>query len=111
MPPRVVDVLPGRQTNQLLGAAIDIGTTSNVVYLVDLLTGKLMAEAVDYNGQITRGEDVISRIIYAGKNDGLDRTAKPRGRDAQSSLASCGATSKGADRRKSSGPPWPATAR
>ncbi|MCB9159635.1 MAG: DUF4445 domain-containing protein [Caldilineaceae bacterium] len=27
--------------------------------------------AVDYNGQITRGEDVISRIIYAGKGNGL----------------------------------------
>ncbi|MEZ4611355.1 MAG: hypothetical protein R2838_14145 [Caldilineaceae bacterium] len=26
---------------------------------------------MDYNGQITRGEDVISRIIYAGKNNGL----------------------------------------
>jgi len=69
--PRLVDVLPGRQTERLLGAAIDIGTTSNVVYLVDLLSGKVVAEVVDYNGQITRGEDVISRIIYAGKNDGL----------------------------------------
>lgn len=69
--PRLVDVLPGRQTERLLGAAIDIGTTSNVVYLVDLLSGKVVAEAVDYNGQIARGEDVISRILYAGKNNGL----------------------------------------
>jgi uncharacterized 2Fe-2S/4Fe-4S cluster protein (DUF4445 family) len=28
--------------------------------------------AADYNGQITRGEDVISRIIYAGKDGGLN---------------------------------------
>jgi uncharacterized 2Fe-2S/4Fe-4S cluster protein (DUF4445 family) len=55
----------------VLGVALDIGTTSNVLYLVDLLTGKVLARAVDYNGQITRGEDVISRIIFAGKGNGL----------------------------------------
>ncbi len=71
-PARLIDLLPGRRTERLLGAALDIGTTSNVVYLVDLLSGKVLARTVDYNGQITRGEDVISRIIYAGKNDGLD---------------------------------------
>ena len=60
---------------QPVGAALDIGTTSNVVYLVDLLSGKVVAQAADYNGQITRGEDVISRIIYAGKNNGLDELA------------------------------------
>ncbi|MBI3958091.1 MAG: DUF4445 domain-containing protein [Chloroflexi bacterium] len=65
---RVVDVLAGDRTERLLGAAIDIGTTSNVVYLVDLIRGEVVAEAVDYNGQIVRGEDVISRIIYASKN-------------------------------------------
>lgn len=70
-PARVVSVLPGDRTDRLLGAAIDIGTTSNVVYLVDLLTGRVLSEAVDYNGQIARGEDVISRIIYASKNNGL----------------------------------------
>ncbi len=70
-PPRLLDVLPGDRTGRLFGAALDIGTTSNVVYLVDLNSGKLLARAVDYNGQIARGEDVISRIIYASKNDGL----------------------------------------
>jgi uncharacterized 2Fe-2S/4Fe-4S cluster protein (DUF4445 family) len=70
-PPRLIDLLPGDQTGTLLGAALDIGTTSNVLYLVDLLSGKVLARAVDYNGQITRGEDVIARIIYAGKGSGL----------------------------------------
>jgi uncharacterized 2Fe-2S/4Fe-4S cluster protein (DUF4445 family) len=69
--PRLLDLLPGDQTGCVLGAALDIGTTSNVVYLVDLLSGQVLARAVDYNGQIARGEDVISRIIYAGKNNGL----------------------------------------
>ena len=66
-PPRIVEVLPGHTTQPLLGAALDIGTTSNVVYLVDLMSGKVLAQAVDYNGQIACGEDVIARIIYASK--------------------------------------------
>jgi uncharacterized 2Fe-2S/4Fe-4S cluster protein (DUF4445 family) len=71
-PARILDVLPGEQLGSLWGVAIDIGTTSNVVWLVDLLSGQVMAQAIDYNGQIARGEDVISRIIYASKEDGLE---------------------------------------
>jgi uncharacterized 2Fe-2S/4Fe-4S cluster protein (DUF4445 family) len=70
-PARLLAVLPGDRAARLLGAALDIGTTSNVVYLVDLTTGRVLARAVDYNGQIARGEDIISRIIYAEKNNGL----------------------------------------
>jgi uncharacterized 2Fe-2S/4Fe-4S cluster protein (DUF4445 family) len=47
--------------------AIDIGTTTVTVWLVDLISGEVKAQAAEYNGQIARGEDVISRIIYAGK--------------------------------------------
>jgi uncharacterized 2Fe-2S/4Fe-4S cluster protein (DUF4445 family) len=54
----------------LCGLAIDIGTTTVSVWLVDLLTGRVMWQAGEYNQQIARGEDVISRIIYAGKGDG-----------------------------------------
>lgn len=70
-PPRLVDVLPGDQTGQSWGVAIDIGTTTVTVYLVDLLSGEVVAQAAEYNGQIARGEDIISRIIYASKGDGL----------------------------------------
>ncbi len=70
-PPRLVDLLPGDQTASSWGVAVDIGTTSNVVYLVDLLSGEVVDTASDYSGQIARGEDIISRIIYASKADGL----------------------------------------
>ena len=69
-PPRLITVFPG-YTETTWGVAIDIGTTSNVVYLVNLESGEVVDTAADYNGQVTRGEDVISRIIYAGKNGGL----------------------------------------
>jgi uncharacterized 2Fe-2S/4Fe-4S cluster protein (DUF4445 family) len=53
------------------GLALDIGTTTMTAFIVDLSSGKVRASAAEYNGQIARGEDVISRIIYAGKGDGL----------------------------------------
>jgi len=72
-PLRLVDVLPGDRLETLWAAAIDIGTTTNVVWLVDMLSGEVMAQAADYNGQIARGEDVISRIIYASRGRGKSK--------------------------------------
>ena len=70
-PPRLIDLAPGDRRDCVWGAAIDIGTTTITVYLVNLLTGEAVDSAAEYNGQIARGEDVISRIIYASKNGGL----------------------------------------
>ncbi len=74
--PRLLDLLPGDQSKRSYGVAIDIGTTSNVVYLVDLLTGRVLDRASAYNAQISAGEDVISRIIFSQKRDGLQRLQK-----------------------------------
>ena len=52
MPATTGGCLPGRQTEAAAGRAIDIGMTSNVVYLVDLASGKVVAEAVDLQRQI-----------------------------------------------------------
>ncbi|HSV42193.1 MAG TPA: ASKHA domain-containing protein, partial [Methanomassiliicoccales archaeon] len=54
------------------GVALDIGTTTVVLSLVDLKTGKTIAHASDYNKQIMCGEDILSRIAYA-EDGGLDR--------------------------------------
>jgi uncharacterized 2Fe-2S/4Fe-4S cluster protein (DUF4445 family) len=54
-----------------IGLALDIGTTTVTCYLIDLADGQVLSSAAEYNGQIQCGEDVISRIIYAGKGDGL----------------------------------------
>jgi uncharacterized 2Fe-2S/4Fe-4S cluster protein (DUF4445 family) len=71
-PPRLIDLLPGKEMipPPLWAAAIDIGTTTITVWLVDLITGKVEAQTAQYNQQISRGEDVVSRIIYAGKDGG-----------------------------------------
>jgi len=56
---------PGDATGRLLGIAVDIGTTTVVVELVDLLKGEVLGTASDYNRQISRGEDVIARMIHS----------------------------------------------
>jgi len=55
--------------SNVYGISVDIGTTTVSVWLVDLLTGEVVSQAVEYNQQIKRGEDVISRIIYSSKSD------------------------------------------
>ena len=60
---RLLDLRPTE--SPLFGLAIDIGTTTVSCWLVDLISGKVVAQVAEYNGQIARGEDVISRIIYA----------------------------------------------
>ena len=69
--PRLVAVRPGDAGDASLGAAIDIGTTTVAVVLVDMRTGRIVDSATSFNKQISCGEDVISRIIYSQKGDGL----------------------------------------
>lgn len=66
-PARLIDLSP--EPIQAIGLALDIGTTTVTAMLVDLNTGQVLNSAAEYNGQIARGEDVISRIIYAEKKD------------------------------------------
>lgn len=55
-----------------LGLAIDIGTTTIVYYLVDLLSGSVVTTHSEINPQTAFGADVISRINYCMTNtDGL----------------------------------------
>ncbi len=71
-PAQLLSLQPGQIAEEapLWGAAVDIGTTTVTVWLVDLLTGNVRAQASEYNRQIARGEDVISRIIVASKEGG-----------------------------------------
>lgn len=71
---RLVDVRPGLTRPRTLGAAVDIGTTTVVAYIVDLLTGKQLATSATYNEQGRHGADVISRIEYCNTHqDGVQQ--------------------------------------
>jgi len=59
---QLVAVEPGDTTRRLLVAAVDIGTTTLAVYLLDLAAGRQLAVAAGANPQAAFGADVISRI-------------------------------------------------
>ncbi|MBO8169803.1 MAG: DUF4445 domain-containing protein [Thermoanaerobacteraceae bacterium] len=67
----IINVEPGHIANSGYGLAVDIGTTTVVVYVVDLATGETVDKRGTYNKQAKYGDDVISRMIYAGEENGL----------------------------------------
>ena len=69
----IINIQPGDTTNRNYAIAVDIGTTTVYSQLIDLITGDVLASFGEYNGQISYGEDVISRIIFAGKPGGLQK--------------------------------------
>jgi uncharacterized 2Fe-2S/4Fe-4S cluster protein (DUF4445 family) len=72
----VVNVQSGDTTARNYAIAMDIGTTTIYGQLIDLKNGAVLAEHGEFNGQISYGEDVISRIVFAEKNDGLNKLHK-----------------------------------
>lgn len=70
---QIINVQPGDTTAENYAVAMDIGTTTIYGQMVDLVSGKVLAEHGDFNGQISYGEDVITRIMYAEKSEGLEK--------------------------------------
>ena len=64
-----MEICPYADT-QLVGCAIDIGTTTVSMVLVDLVSGEILAKGSSGNGQIRYGADVINRIIESSRPGG-----------------------------------------
>ena len=58
------------------GLAVDLGTTTVDILLVDITNGDIKARASAYNQQMTYGSDIIHRIIAAGKKSNLKNLKK-----------------------------------
>jgi uncharacterized 2Fe-2S/4Fe-4S cluster protein (DUF4445 family) len=69
--PEAVLLLPLKGRKRY-GIAVDVGTTTIVVYVVALADGRLIDVGSTYNSQIRHGDDVITRIIYATEGSGLE---------------------------------------
>ncbi|MBN2159195.1 MAG: DUF4445 domain-containing protein [Spirochaetes bacterium] len=69
--PRLVRIEPGDTAGRHYCVAIDIGTTTVCGEMIDLSRDQVIAEASDYNMQMKHGDDVISRMVFAQKGDGL----------------------------------------
>jgi len=54
-----------------IGFAVDVGTTTVVVLLVDLVSGEVLSRAGAFNEQIRFGDNVITRIEAARKRENL----------------------------------------
>ncbi|MEM1576736.1 MAG: ASKHA domain-containing protein [Archaeoglobaceae archaeon] len=65
-----------RESDNLFGLAIDIGSSKLVCHLVDLKSGKTVARAYAENPQVAFGEDIVSRISYAKNEENLVRLQK-----------------------------------
>jgi len=59
--------------HQIIGAAIDIGSTTLAIYIYDLKNAKLVYESSAMNPQIRFGEDLMSRVSYVMMNKGGDK--------------------------------------
>ena len=64
----VTDVEAGDTTGQQYGLAVDYGSTTIVMQLVDLNSGAVIGEEKSVNGQVVYGTDILTRITYALEN-------------------------------------------
>jgi uncharacterized 2Fe-2S/4Fe-4S cluster protein (DUF4445 family) len=68
----IVNIEPFDTSQRNFAIALDIGTTTVYGQTLDLNTGEVMSQHGEFNSQISYGEDVISRIIFAEKDGGLE---------------------------------------
>ncbi len=69
----IIDLCPGRG-GSLFGVAFDVGTTTVVCFLMDLITGEKRSVKACMNPQVAFGDDVITRISFCVENpDGLEK--------------------------------------
>lgn len=70
---KVIDVQAGADCDSDYSVVLDIGTTTVWGQLLDLNRGVTLAQASDYNHQVSFGEDVITRIVQSQKPGGRER--------------------------------------
>jgi len=63
------EVLDLVDESEVYGIAVDLGTTTVVAGLVDLISCKVLKTASAYNKQLSFGNNIISRISYAIKGE------------------------------------------
>lgn len=71
---KLLDIQGRAKSNDSLGLAIDIGTTTIAMYMLNLITGEEVDVISQVNKQRNYGADVISRINFTmEEEDGLSR--------------------------------------
>ncbi|MEW6185001.1 MAG: ASKHA domain-containing protein [Thermodesulfobacteriota bacterium] len=70
--PFLLEVETGDTSKRTFGLAVDLGTTRLAYQLWDLNRGTILAETGSENPQTRFGADILTRIHYAGTQDGLE---------------------------------------
>jgi uncharacterized 2Fe-2S/4Fe-4S cluster protein (DUF4445 family) len=70
----VIDVEKGNRSEDAYGIAIDLGTTKIAYYLVSLASGEIIDTSGVINPQFLYGDDVLTRIDFAGRSDNARKT-------------------------------------
>ena len=66
---QIIAVWPGLK-ERILGAAVDVGSTTMSAHLCDMNSGEVLASTGIMNPQIRFGEDLMSRVSYGLMNSG-----------------------------------------
>lgn len=70
--PELLQLEGGDTSESNYGLAVDIGTTTIALQLVDLTGRVTVCSRGAFNNQISYGDDIISRIIFASEKNGLE---------------------------------------
>jgi uncharacterized 2Fe-2S/4Fe-4S cluster protein (DUF4445 family) len=73
---RILSIEGDDTTGRHYGLAVDVGTTTVVMQLIDLATGKVIGVEGSHNLQARYGEDVISRMVFACGRGSLEQVHK-----------------------------------
>jgi len=72
----LIDVRKGHDESDCLGLAIDVGTTTLSLYLVNITAGEILNRLVIENPQTIHGEDILTRIHFCQGPAGLETMQK-----------------------------------
>ena len=74
---KIIHIQGKDRSNYKYGIALDLGTTTIALYLIDLNYGKVISVLSKVNNQRAYGSDVISRINYTMENqNGIEELSK-----------------------------------
>lgn len=68
---KVIDLFPPDDEKHLYAAAVDLGSSTVALRIVDILTGDILDESTFLNPQHEIGTDILSRIHFAYQENGI----------------------------------------
>lgn len=69
----LIDILPPQDGKGTYGLAVDLGSSTVVVQLIDLSTQETKDETSFHNPQMEMGTDILTRIHFAAQEGGLEK--------------------------------------